>query len=142
MQCCTISATQQSDPVTHISKFSFSYIFHHGLYQETGYSSLCYTGGPHCPSILNIIVCIYEPQTHSPSYSLPSPPWQPQVCSLCLWVSFCFVDWFICAIFQITHISDIIWFVFLLLTSLSLRISSCIHVAVNNIIFIFIFLFL
>ena len=28
-----------------------------------------------------------------------SPTWQPQVCSLCLWVCFCFVDRFICAIF-------------------------------------------
>ena len=29
--------------------------------------------------------------------SQPPPPWQPQVCSLCLWV--CFVDKFICVIF-------------------------------------------
>ena len=27
------------------------------------------------------------------------PSWQLKVCSLCLWVSFCFVDRFICAVF-------------------------------------------
>ena len=29
---------------------------------------------------------------------VPSPRWQPQVCSLCLCVCFCFVDKFICII--------------------------------------------
>ena len=39
---------------------SFSHvIFYHVLSQEIGYSFLCYTVGPHCPAILNIIVCIY-----------------------------------------------------------------------------------
>ena len=42
-------------------------IFHCVLSQEIGYSSLCYTVGPHCLSILNVIVCIYQPQTPSPS---------------------------------------------------------------------------
>ena len=37
-------------------------LFHYGLSQEIGYSSLCYTIGPCCLSILNIIVCIYQPQ--------------------------------------------------------------------------------
>ena len=51
---------------------SFSYIiFHHGLYQETGYSSLCYTAGPHHSLILNVMVCIHEPQIPTPSHSLP-----------------------------------------------------------------------
>ena len=43
------------------------------VYSETGYSSLCYTEGPHCLSILNEIVCIYQPQTPSPSHFSPSP---------------------------------------------------------------------
>lgn len=44
----------------YIYIYSLSYIiFHHGLSQETVYSSLCYTAGPHCLSILNVIVCIY-----------------------------------------------------------------------------------
>ena len=38
----------------------------------------------------------------------PSPLWQPQVCFLCLWVCFHFVDRFICVIFWISQISDII----------------------------------
>ena len=48
----------------YIYIYSLSYIiFHHGLSQETGYSSLCCTVGPHCLSILNVIVCIYLLQT-------------------------------------------------------------------------------
>ena len=75
-----ISAVQQSDPVIHIYMYIyvcvciyilvytymyththfFPYIiFHHGLAQEIGYSSLCYTAGTHWLSILNVIVCIY-----------------------------------------------------------------------------------
>ena len=36
------------------------------------------------------------------SQSTPPPPpplWQPQVCSLCLWICFCFIDTFICVTF-------------------------------------------
>ena len=46
-------------------------LFHYGLSQEIGYSSLCYTVGLCCLSILNVIVCIYLPQTPSPSLSFP-----------------------------------------------------------------------
>ena len=81
-----------------------------------------------------VIVCIYHP---SPSLSLLPPPWRPQVCFLCLWVCFCFVDGFICVIFWIQHISDItltwhrhtVW-----LTSPSTIISNCIHIAAKSII--------
>ena len=39
--------------------YSFSHIiFHHVLSQVIGYSSLCYTAGCPCSSILNVIVCI------------------------------------------------------------------------------------
>ena len=48
------------------------------------FSSLCCAAGPHCFSILNVIVCIYQPQIPRPFHSLPCPPWQPQVCSPCL----------------------------------------------------------
>ena len=73
-----ISAVQQSDSVIH----RLSYIiFHHGLSQKIGYSSLCYAVGPCCLSILNVIVCLYQPQTPSPSHFLSPPLWQPQVCS-------------------------------------------------------------
>ena len=62
-------------------------------------------------------------------------PWQPEVCSLCLWVCFCFVDKFICVIFYVSHVSDIIWHlpVSVWLTSLSVIISRCIYVAANGI---------
>ena len=83
----SISAVEHNDPVIHIYIHSFSHItFHHDLYQETGYSSLCYRVGPHCLSILNVIVCIYQPQTPHPSHLFSPPPWQPWACSLCPWV--------------------------------------------------------
>ena len=46
-----ISPIQQSDSVIHIMYVFKNIIFHHGLSQETGYSSLCYTVG--C-SVMNI----------------------------------------------------------------------------------------
>ena len=57
-----ISAAQQSGPVIHIYIYThfLSYItFHHGLSREIRYNFLCYAVGPHCLSILNVIVCIY-----------------------------------------------------------------------------------
>ena len=62
---------------------SLSYnIFQHSLPQETVYSSLCCRVGTCCLSIPNAIVCIYQPQTPSPSPSLTPPLWQPKVLSL------------------------------------------------------------
>ena len=85
---------------SYIFRHSFSHIiFHHVQSWEIGYSSLCYMAGPHCLSAPSTIVCIYQTQTPHPSHFLPLSPWQPQVCSLCPWVCFCFVDRFICAIF-------------------------------------------
>ena len=61
-----ISAVQQSDPAyvfvcvcvyIYISFLILSSI--NGLLQEIGYVSLGSTAGPHCSSILNILVCIY-----------------------------------------------------------------------------------
>ena len=76
------STATQSYIHTYTPTHSFSLIiFHHGLSQEIGYSSWCWTVGPHCLSILKGIVCIYQPQTPHPSHSLPISPWQPQVCS-------------------------------------------------------------
>ena len=45
-----------SDPVIYIYiyTFFFSYVFHHVLSQETGYSSLVWTVELHCLSILNV----------------------------------------------------------------------------------------
>ena len=75
-------AIQQSDSVMCVSRththiythtFFFYIIFNHSLSQETGCSSLCYTVGSHCLSLLNVILCIYLPQTPSPSHFLPLP---------------------------------------------------------------------
>ena len=100
---------------------------------------LCARVGPCCLSILYIKAYVCWPQPPTPSLPQPPPPWQPQVCSLCPWFCFCFIDRFICVIVEILHISDIIWhlsFSFWLI-SLSMIISSCIHVATNGIILLF-----
>ena len=82
----SISALQHRDPVLRICIYTFfsHTISHHVLTQELGYSSLSCTAGPHCLSILNVILRIYQPQTPSPSHSLLPPPWQPQICPPCL----------------------------------------------------------
>ena len=66
-------------PPIHSHFFFFS-IFHQILAQESGDSSLGGRVGPHYPSILNVTVCIHQPQTlcQSPTFS----------------VSFCFVLFF------------------------------------------------
>ena len=62
---------------------------------------------------LNMVPCIYSrallfipslynslhlliPNSQSIPPSTPPHPWQPQICSLCLWVCFFFIDNFIC----------------------------------------------
>ena len=52
-----ISAVQKSDSVIHIYVL-FHILFHYGLSQDIEYSSLCFTVGPCCLSVLYIIVCI------------------------------------------------------------------------------------
>ena len=82
-------------------------------------SSLCYTVGSHCLSILNIVVSIYQSQTTYPSHSHLPFPWQPQVYFLFLWV-FLFYRWVrLCHILD-SNINDIMVFVFLFMTSLLL----------------------
>ena len=61
----------------------FHILFHYGLSQNIEYSFLCYTVGPCFLPISYSHLLIPESQSISPS---PSPPWQLQVCSLCLWV--------------------------------------------------------
>ena len=71
----SIYAVQEwpSHSYTYIYMHTFFHtIFHHVLTQEIGYSSLCYTVGPHCLSILNVSICIYQPQT--PVHPTPPPP--------------------------------------------------------------------
>ena len=68
-----ISAVQQSDSVIHIC-ILFLILFHYGLSQDIESSSLCYTVGPCCLSILYILVCICYSQTPNLSLFYPSSP--------------------------------------------------------------------
>ena len=43
----------------------FQILFHYRFLQDTEYSSLCYTVGPCCLSILWIVVCVCESQAPS-----------------------------------------------------------------------------
>ena len=65
---------------SYIIYILFQIIFHYVLLQGTEYSSLYYTVGPCCLSILHTVVCIYESQT--PNLSLPSP--FPPLITICL----------------------------------------------------------
>ena len=122
--CCTTKRFSYTS--TYIV---FHILFHDGLSQDTKYSFLRYIVGACCLSIQYIIACICYPETPVPSRTTPPPLWQPPICSLCLWICFCFMDRFICVIFYIPHISNIIgclsfsvW-----LTSLSTIVSRSIH---------------
>ena len=68
----------QSDLVKHMCIYSFTYSFHFDLLQDIEYSSLSYTIGPCCLSILYILVCIYSP--HNPIHPTP-PPWLCYFCT-------------------------------------------------------------
>ena len=71
---------------TRLSDFHFlKILFHYGLSQEFGYSSLCYTIGPRCLSILSVIVCIFHINAKFPVHPspYPTPTWQPHLISVC-----------------------------------------------------------
>ena len=55
--CCVVKVIQ-SCSFMNIFFFSY-YIPSWSIPRDWIYSSLCYTAGPHCLSILNVIVCIY-----------------------------------------------------------------------------------
>ena len=73
--------------VTQLYAFLFDVLFHYGLSQEIGSSSLCYTVGP-CLSILNVVGCIYQPQIPSPSLFLPPLLLGNHKSDLCVYESF------------------------------------------------------
>ena len=104
------------------------------------YSSVCYTIVP-CSLF---ILCIWQFASANPRLPLgpsstPASLGTPQSVSLTL---FCFIDRFICVVFQVPHLSDVIWYFSFSywLTSLCMIISSCIHVAENDIICSFLWL--
>ena len=105
-------------------------------------------------SILNIVLCAIQEDLvvylfylwkltsanpnlpYHPSLIIP-PLWQPLVCSVCLWLCFCFIGSFVSYFrFHIEIISYSMSFSFWL-ASLSMIISSCIQVDANGIILTF-----
>ena len=58
-------------------------LFHFGLSQVIEYSSLCYTVGSYCLSILYILVFICKSQMPASTLSHLPSPWQPPVYFLC-----------------------------------------------------------
>ena len=75
LQCFVNFCCKVTQLYTYI--LSFLYAFHNGLSQDIECSSLCYTVGPCCLSVLYIVVCICYSQT--PNLSLPPPPLSPLV---------------------------------------------------------------
>ena len=76
----------------------FYILFHYGLSQDIEYNFLCYTVRPCCLFIPCVMVWFANPKLLVyPSSSFPLP-WQPEFCSLCLWVCFYFVSRFLCVI--------------------------------------------
>ena len=58
LQCCaSLCCIAEWLSYTHLY-ILFYILFHYGLSREIGCSSLCYSVGPCCLSILNVIVCI------------------------------------------------------------------------------------
>ena len=100
----------------------FNILFYYGLSQDIKYSLVLYSRTLLC-------ICL----TYNCLFNTSAT--EPQVCSLCL----CFVDMFICAVFQIPLVNDVIWYLpfSVRLTSVSMILSSCIHVATNGTIFCF-----
>ena len=95
--CQSLLYSKVTQLYTHM--FILFYIFfHYALSQETGYNSLCYTIGPYSLSILYIIVGVYQPQTPSPSLSLPSPSLATTLLSVS-GACFCLIARFVCAVF-------------------------------------------
>ena len=137
----SISTVHQNDPVIHIYTFFYSYYLPScSITSDWIYFPMLYNR----ISLLIHSKCYCLPLLTPKFQSIPLPPlpWQPQVCSLCLWICFFSVDMFTCALYYIPEISDIIWYVSFSfwLTSLSTRVSSSIHVAANGIILFFLWL--
>ena len=123
-----ISPIQQSDSVVHAYIYVYIFknsVFHYGLSQEIGYRFLCYTVGFCCLSILNITVYIHWPQTPSPS--IPSSlPIGNHKSVLYVYESV--------SVLQIGSLMPYFRFHIKVITygiSLSMRISSFIHVLAN-----------
>ena len=112
-ECYFLLYSKVNHLYTHIHLLNI--LSHCGLSQDIENSSLQYSRillfiHPMCDSLQLLI-------PNSQSLLPPTPPTrQPLVCSLCLWVCFCFIDKFICHILDSTYNCYHMVFVFLLLT--------------------------
>ena len=77
----------------------FLYVFSQGV----EYSSLCYTVGSYCLSILYIKVCICYFWIPNPSLTHAPFPLATKICSVCLWVCFCFILYHLHVKYKIQH---------------------------------------
>ena len=107
---------------------------------------------PLCPGwhiTLSRVPCVYNKfllvicfkysivyMTFPKSLTIPSP-WQPWVCFLSLWVSFCFVSKFICIILDSTHKGCHMIFLLCVTYFTQYTLSRSIYVAANGLISFF-----
>ena len=118
--------------------FFFNILFHYGLSQEIGYSSMHYTAGPCCLPTLSVvlIVCIYQSQIPSASLSLPLSLLSNYKSDLyvCDSVSALHIGSLV-SYFRYHNLSGVMWYLSFSfrLTSRSMILSSCIHVAADGI---------
>ena len=117
--CCSMSSSVVScDLVIHLYTYTYAHtfihiythilfhiLFHYGLSQDIKYNSLHAVIRPCCFSILYTI-SICSSLTPNPSLPYPSSPLAP-TSLFSLWVCFCFIDMFICVVFHIPHVNDI-----------------------------------
>ena len=108
--------------------------FHCGLSEDAEWPSLCYTAEPRCSPVLCMTVCVCSSQPPAPSLPASPHPRRGNCMSvLCSCESVCSTDKFMCVVFYIPHIRDIIGIniVFLLLTdfpwcdSLQVHLHTC-----------------
>ena len=85
---------------------TFSCSFSYSLSENVEYSSLCYTVGPCCLSILYVTACICQSQAPNPSLLHPLATTGLFSMSVSLFLP---IGKLICVVFQISHINDIMW---------------------------------
>ena len=90
--------------LSHVQLFATPWTVAYQASQSMEFSRQEYWSGLSFPwlrylSVFYVIsLHLLVPNSHSISPS-PLPPWQPEVCSVCLWICFCFMDKFIYVIF-------------------------------------------